>query len=248
MKINNWCTTACGNSGKPVVACRTIFFCWIAATVVFVSCNIGNEKLPGTVEVLKQESQTLPYLGQHDVEFKAGENGVLTPDTAYYTITKFVFTNQYGKEISHRDYEGKIYVTDFFFTTCPSICPVMSAQLARLQDLLKKENHWGEVKILSHTVDPTHDTPEVLKVYAEKLGADLQHWNFVTGKAEEIYTQAQQGYFLTAMPSDTAAGGFFHSDMVALVDRNSHLRGFYDGTSTREIDSLFIDIKTLLNE
>lgn len=220
----------------------------LLSSIQLVCCNDSHDQPQGTIKLQNTSVDKLPYYGEHDVEFKKGAGGALTPDTAYYTVSKFVFTNQDGKEISHRDYEGKIYVTDFFFTTCPSICPAMSAQLARLQLMLEKENLLGKVKLLSHTVDPLNDTPAVLKKYAANLDADSANWNFVTGTPEEIYAQAKFGYFLTAMPSDTAAGGFFHSDQVALVDRNSHIRGYYDGTSTREIDSLFTDIKKLLNE
>lgn len=181
----------------------------------------------------------LPYLGQHEVQ--PGST-----DTAYYTIPAFVFINQDSATISHRQYEGKVYVADFFFTTCPTICPAMSAQMVRLQALIERDNLSDRVALLSHTVDPTHDTPAVLKEYAGRIGAHTANWNFVTGEAAEIYRQAQQGYFLTAMPSDTAAGGFFHSEQFALVDAHRHLRGIYDGTSTKDVDRLFNDITHLV--
>lgn len=186
----------------------------------------------------------LPYVGPHDV-FRDAEGNA---DTVFYTVPKFVFTNQDGKEVTHHDYEGKVYVTDFFFTTCPSICPIMSSQMARLQGLLKQEGMWGDVMLLSHTVDPEQDTLPALKAFAEDLGADFTYWNFVRGSADATYKHAEQGYFMTAFPSDTAAGGFFHTDQFALIDRDRHIRGYYDGTSTPEVDRLFRDIKRLLKE
>lgn len=190
----------------------------------------------------------LPYLGEHDVVFKTNERGERVPDTLYYTIPKFSFINQDSVEFTHENYAGSVYVTDFFFTTCPSICPVMSAQMGRLQELLRKENLLGQVKLLSHTVNPLYDTPSVLKAYGLNVGADFEYWNFVTGAPEDIYYQAQQGYFLTAFPSDTAAGGFFHTDKFTLVDGLRHIRGYYDGTSTRSVDKLLEDIKILVKE
>jgi protein SCO1/2 len=106
----------------------------------------------------------------------------------------------------------------------------------------------SEVRFLSHTVDPEHDRPDTLKSYAMRVGADTTNWDFVTGDSEDIYWQAQEGYMLTAFPSDTADGGFFHTDKLTLVDQNRHIRGYYDGTSTKSVDQLFKDIKKLSHE
>ncbi|MGB1032791.1 MAG: SCO family protein, partial [Flavobacteriales bacterium] len=135
----------------------------------------------------KTEVKELPYYGSFG-EDKQKE----------FTVPKFSFINQDSTETSHKDYEGSIYVTDFFFTTCPSICPIMSSQMSRLQDMLKAEEVWGEVKLLSHTVNPENDSPAILKAYAERIGADLSNWNFVTGDQETLYDQAKTGYFMTA--------------------------------------------------
>ncbi len=195
-----------------------------------------------------QREQTLLYFGNHDISFESQPDGTKLADTVYFTVPGFSFINQDSLEISHQDYRGHIYVTDYFFTTCPSICPVMSSQMSRLQDLLKQENLFGDVKILSHTVDPENDTPAILKAYADQLGADTRHWNFVTGGKNDLYDQARYGYFMTALESDTAAGGFFHSDNFVLIDSNGHLRGYYDGTSTKEVNQLFKDIVLLKKE
>ena len=190
----------------------------------------------------------LPYIGEHEVEFVKKADGELIPDTVYYTLAKFSFINQDSAETSHRNYAGKVFVADFFFTHCPSICPMLSSQMARLQALTTKAGLHDEVMFLSHTVDPLRDTPDTLKKYANELGADLSNWNFVTGSADDIYWQAEYGYMLTAFPSDSAEGGFFHTDKIALIDRQMHIRGLYDGTSTKDVDKLFEDIKLLVKE
>ncbi|MEO0404607.1 MAG: SCO family protein, partial [Bacteroidota bacterium] len=182
----------------------------------------------------EEPAPELPYFGINQMV-----------DGEAHTVPKFAFLNQDSIETSHRDFENHIFVTDFFFTTCPSICPVMTSQMSRLQDMLKKEGLWGEVKILSHTVNPEGDRPHVLKAYADNVGADLEHWHFVTGTQDELYHQAKAGYYMTALVSDTAAGGFFHSDNFVLVDREMHIRGYYDGTSTKSVNQLLEDIKTL---
>lgn len=194
---------------------------------------------------LERGMRTLPFYGTHDMALVEYDEGGLVQDTLFYTVPFFAFTNQFGDETSSDDVADLIYVADYFFTTCPTICPVMSSQMSRLQTKLAQANLLGTVKLLSHTVDPEHDTPEVLKAYGELLNADFEHWTFLTGEQEDLYYQARHGYFLTALPSDTAAGGFFHSDTFVLVDRQGHIRGYYDGTSTESVDQLFTDIQLL---
>ena len=200
---------------------KTNYLLAISTLIVFSACE--------------QEVKELPYYGSF------GEKGKKD-----FTVPKFSFTNQDSLETSHRDYAGAVYVTDFFFTTCPSICPIMSSQMSRLQDMLKTEGIWGDVKLLSHTVNPENNRPHVLKEYASRIGADLTHWNFVTGDQKTLYDQAKSGYFMTALVSDTAAGGYFHSDNFVLIDQNQHIRGYYDGTSTQSVNELLEDIKNLV--
>ncbi|MFT4678843.1 MAG: protein SCO1/2 [Flavobacteriales bacterium] len=191
-------------------------------------------------------SFTPPYYGPHDV-VQVEENGVSRFDTTHYTIPKFSFTNQKNEEVSHKNYAGHIYIADFFFSNCPSICPILSSQLARIQDKLIQDSLLGTIMILSHTVDPRRDSVEALNIYAERLGAKLPYWNFVTGDPGDLYYQAEQGYLVTAFESDTAAGGFFHTDQFALIDEKMRIRGYYDGTSTSEVDSMYTDILRLIN-
>jgi protein SCO1/2 len=120
--------------------------------------------------------------------------------------------------------------------------------MARLQDKFMKENPELPVRFLSFSVKPESDTPEKLKAYAQNIGADLSRWNFLTGKATDIYDLAQFGFLLTAFPSDTAQGGIFHTDKVTLLDKTARMRGYYDGTSTSSMDQLFTDALTLSKE
>jgi protein SCO1/2 len=111
---------------------------------------------------------------------------------------------------------------------------------------LKGHDLDGEVMLMSHSVDPIRDTPERLKTYATRLGADTTIWKFLTGDKEDLYDQARFGYYLTALESDTAAGGFFHSDTFVLVDQENRIRGLYDGTSTAEVDAMMLDAAALV--
>ena len=183
--------------------------------------------------------QTLPYYGFRDVD-AAG-------DTIYHTVPDFDFINQSGEEVTFDDFEGKIVVADFFFTTCPTICPIMTTQMARLQWILD-DPAFKDVRFLSHTVNPKHDTPEVLMEYAKANQADLSRWTFVTGDQEEIFDQGFNGYMLSTQEDSGAPGGFLHSSNFILVDRDRHIRGIYDGTSSKEVDDLAADIKMLLKE
>jgi protein SCO1 len=189
---------------------------------------------------------TLPYLGLHET---TDENGDPVKDTLYYQVPKFSFVDHDSLIISHNDYAGHIYVADFFFTHCPSICPIMSSQMARLYVMLEEAGLLGEVKLLSHTVDPARDHPARLKEYKNQLGVpDDENWRMVTGDPADLRYQTEQGYMVTAFESDTAAGGFFHTDQFVLVDRKMHIRGYYDGTSTAAVNRLFEDIKILAGE
>jgi protein SCO1/2 len=186
-------------------------------------------------------SKELPFFGEFDIELTNTEDGTVKADTSYYPIPKFSFVNQDSATITQQDYEGHITLVDFFFTDCPSICPIMSAQMARLQSKFMKEHPELPIRYLSFSVKPESDTPAKLKAYAEKIGADLSRWNFLTGKPNDIYDLAQDGFLLTAFPSDTAAGGIFHTDKVTLLDKQLRMRGYYDGTSTSSMDQLYID-------
>ena len=197
------------------------------------------------IALLKKERDLAEYAREQLEEqvMNAPALPVLGPEG--HTIPSFAFTGIDSVEISHRSVEGKVKIVDYFFTHCPTICPIMSSQLARTQQWLKTHDLDKEVTLLSHSVDPIRDTPERLKEYATRLGADTTSWKFLTGDKDELYDQARFGYYLTALQSDTAAGGFFHSDTFVLVDRENRIRGLYDGTSTAEVDAMMTDAAQL---
>ena len=197
------------------------------------------------IALLKKERDVAEYAREQLVEAMAErpELPVLGPEG--HTVPAFAFTGIDSVEISHRTVEGQVKIVDYFFTHCPTICPIMSSQLARTQTWLKDNDLDRDIMLLSHSVDPERDTPERLKEYATRLGADTTSWKFLTGNKEDLYDQARFGYYLTALQSDTAAGGFFHSDTFVLVDRQNRIRGLYDGTSTAEVDAMMQDAAQL---
>ena len=138
---------------------------------------------------------------------------------------------------------GKVYIADFFFTTCKTICPQMTLQLARAQKELKGEDYF----ILSHTVNPEYDTTAVLLSYANAMGADLTNWDFVTGDAQKIYRQAAS-YQVVALADTTQVIPFVHSEYLVLVDKQKRVRGLYDGTDSLEVNKLIEDTKWLIRQ
>ena len=200
------------------------------------------------IALLKKEMDLAKYAREKLEESLAERAALPVLGPEGHTIPKFSFTGIDSTEISHRTVEGKVRIVDYFFTHCPTICPVMTSQLARGQQWMRDRNLQSDIAILSHTVDPTRDTPERLKDYARRIGADTAQWKFVTGEQAALYEQAKFGYYLTALESDTAAGGFFHSDTFVLVDRQDRIRGLYDGTSTQEVDEMLLDAALLVTE
>lgn len=182
----------------------------------------------------------LPIFGQKSYESKKGKT-----DTTFHTIQSFSFTNQDGKTITQDAFSGSIYVTDFFFTTCHSICPIMSNQMERIYTIYKGNK---EVKFLSHTVDPEIDTVEQLKAYAIKHNADATQWMFVTGDKKDLYNIARTGYLLNAEQGDGGPDDFIHTQNFALIDKDKRIRGFYDGTDSADMATLVKDIDVLLKE
>ncbi|WP_317195506.1 SCO family protein [Rufibacter psychrotolerans] len=167
-------------------------------------------------------------------------------DTLYHKVPDFQLTSQTGATFSQKDLEGKIYVANFFHTTCPSICNQMSTQLARVQDAFRLK---PEVHLVSYTLRPHQDSVAVLKRYAESFRANPAKWTFLTGPEPEILKLAQQGYLLTspasALPDIPAE---VLSKRLVLVDKEKQVRGIYDGTDATEVDRLITEINVLLSE
>lgn len=192
-----------------------------------------------------ENSTPLPKLGNWHVNEKTVD-GKTVQDTVYHQIADFSFMNQDGETITNGSVDGKVYVADFFFTTCPTICPIMKKEMIRVYE---KYGDNPNFKILSHTIDPNHDTEEVLKDYAQKLGIeDASTWNFLTGDAEKIYEIGQTSYITTAQADQNEPGGFLHSGAFLLIDQKGHIRGVYDGTKTDQVDQLIKDIPKILVE
>ncbi|MCE7059196.1 SCO family protein [Dyadobacter sp. CY343] len=186
----------------------------------------------------------LPIMGERDWVTKT-VNGKEVVDTIYHTIPPFSFVNQNGETVTEKIVENKIYVTDFFFTTCPTICPVMKRQMTKIYNQYKGN---PEFMILSHSIDPEHDTPQVLDKYAKDLGVEGNQWQFLTGEKEKIYDIGQKKYMAVVQEDSAAAGGFLHSGAFILVDKEKHVRGMYDGTTEEGTEKLMKDIAKLLKE
>jgi protein SCO1/2 len=165
--------------------------------------------------------------------------------TKDHKVDDFLFYNQEGKKVTLEDVKNKVYVADFFFTTCPGICPKMKKQMSRVYEEFNNRN---DFILLSHTVMPEVDSVEVMAEFAKKQGAVSEKWMFLTGEKKEIYRMARQSYFAVKTKGDGGPDDFIHTENFILVDKNQRLRGFYDGTSTEDVDRLIQDIYTLYKE
>jgi protein SCO1/2 len=166
-------------------------------------------------------------------------------DTLYHTIDDFEFTDQLGRKVTNKNFEGCIYVANYFFATCPDVCPRMNANLQRVYDRYKDNPN---VKFISHTVDPYHDTPEVLFKYAENLKVDNNKWYFVTGNRDSLYSMATRAYMIHAGEGDAKPVSFGHEPTLVLVDQNRYIRATFDGLAPEKMDELTDAIQLLLTE
>ena len=188
-------------------------------------------------------NNALPILGNRTPVTKT-INGKTVTDTVYQTIPDFKDINQYGDSISSKNLNGKIYVADFFFTSCPSICPVMHRNMLSVYNQFKNAT---DFKIVSYSIDPKYDSVSVMKKYADKLGISGQTWWFLQGKKEDTYKLAES-YLTHAAEDPSAPGGHIHDGYFILVDKQKHIRGAYDGTQPDQVTKLIADIKTLQAE
>ena len=206
----------------------------VASLFIFTACSADH----------KTADHKLPILGRVDyVEKKIGDQIVI--DTVYHKVADFQFVDQDSALITPQTFENKIYVTDFFFTSCPTICPLMKKQMLRVYEAFENNN---EVVLLSHTIDPEYDTVALLHEYAQRLGVKSDKWHFVTGEKDAIYEAAQKSYMVTADKDNNAPGGFIHSGAFILVDKDRRIRGIYDGTKPEEVDHMMQDMQHLLQE
>ncbi len=182
------------------------------------------------------KEEKLPIFGQREV---------VGSDTVYHSIAPFSFVDQDSSIINNDTFQDKIYVADFFFTTCRTICPIMKTQMLRVYEATRE---MPDVLILSHTIDPEYDTVALLHDFADRLGVESKRWHFVTGVKDSIYKIAQTSYFATAMEDKTEPDGFIHSGAFLLIDKKQRIRGKYDGTKEEDVNRLIVDIKRLRRE
>lgn len=211
----------------------------ILALVTFMSCGQTASKTEKSSRV-----ETLPFYSE----------ATFTPhwlvpskvmDT-FHRISPFLLTNQEGELITEKTFEGKIYVTDFFFTTCPGICPKMMANMMDLQEEFLNDKN---VLLLSHSVTPEADSVSVLKTYAEDKGILSQKWHLVTGTQQEIYKLGRKDYFVEEdLGLEKEEDEFLHTENFVLIDKNRYIRGIYNGLNKGAIQQLIADIRTLQKE
>ena len=192
----------------------------------------------------KKTEPSLPVFGNYEVEIR-DENGIQVYDTTYHSIQSFSFVDQDSSIITNETFDGKIYVADFFFTSCPSICPIMKTQMLRVYETFIDSK---DILILSHTIDPVYDSVAVLHEFADRLGVKSDRWHFVTGDKQEIFKIAQLSYMSVVAEDNEADGGYVHSGRFLLVDKERHIRGAYDGTNADDVDLLIKDIGILQKE
>lgn len=214
--------------------------------VVFCIAGIGLFYYSSTKS--KQKEEALPIYNPIDLDPEVVDPELLRVGRGH-TIGSFTFTNQEEKTITQKEVEGKVYVVEYFFTTCGTICPVMNKQMQRVQ---KAHSGKKDFKILSFTVNPEVDDVAQMKLYADTHHADNDQWWFLTGKKEKLYELARKSFFVLkpaeAQNLGDAGSDFIHTNNFVLVDRKMRIRGYYDGTNTQEVDKLIKDIDLLLEE
>jgi protein SCO1/2 len=182
-----------------------------------------------------KNDKPLPFLGQTQIV-----NG----KKVYHTVNDFFFYNQNGEKVTQEMYKGKIQIADFFFTTCPTICPTVMGNMVSIYD--KYEDN-DLITLTSFTLDPKRDSIEALRIYAENLEVKSPKWNLLTGKKEELHNLAEN-YFNIVIEDDEAPGGINHSGKIVLVDKEGRIRSFADGTDVEEVERFIEDIEKLIKE
>jgi protein SCO1/2 len=201
--------------------------------LAFAACKFNDADKP-----------KLPIMGNREAVTKTVDGKQVT-DTVYQTIPDFKFVNQYGDTITQKSLKGDIYVADFFFTTCPSICPIMHRNML---NVYKEFKNVPDFKIISHTIDPKHDSVAVMKKYADKLGISGNSWWLLQGNKEQTYDLGQKNYLVAVKQDDGTPGGYVHQGWFVLVDKQKRIRGYYDGTDEKQVAKLIDDIKILRTE
>lgn len=190
----------------------------------------------------------IAFLAYYYYEYKQAPRRLPTYGNPGHHVLPFAFTNQDGKTITEKDVDGKIYVVEYFFSTCEGICPKMNENMTTVYKTYRGQ---PDIAILSHTVDPETDTVEQLKSYSLRFEADANQWHFLTGEKSKLYEMAINSYLVTAVEDTTkkeVLPDFIHSEKFVLVDKEKHIRGIYDGTNDEEVKKLIEDIAELRKE
>lgn len=192
-----------------------------------------------------KQDKKLPFYGERHAETVRDEAGVEKIDTVYQTIPNWAFLNQDSVLTTNKATDGKVYVADFFFTSCSTICPTMHRNLMTVYKEFKTN---PDVMFVSHTIDFKYDKPSVLKKYAQKLGVDGDKWQFLYGSKDSVYTLAEKNYLVAVGEDSTAKDGYIHQGYLVLIDKDRRIRGAYDGTKEDQVEQLKKDIPVLLAE
>lgn len=230
---------------------RILIFSLIVITGIVVAGVINMNHFSDDPEsgINRNPNNRLRVINPSDVNPKLVDPSLQDVNEDHH-ISDFSFVNQLGDTISRSDVSGKIYVTDFFFTTCAGICPKMTTQLKRVhQEFMDDPNFM----ILSHTVNPSIDTVETMYAYAERFEANHEKWWFLTGAKQDLYIMARKSYLVVPDKADPdfEHGGesdFLHTENFALIDPDGRIRGMYDGTNPAEVDELIRDVYDLKKE
>ncbi|MGV8945891.1 MAG: SCO family protein [Lutibacter sp.] len=196
------------------------------------------------IYTLLTPEKKLPVFNPADVNPKLVDESLIHV-RRNHKVADFSLINQNGETITQNDYKDKIYVTDFFFTRCMTICPVMTNNMGKLQEIFKNDD---DVKFLSLSVTPEMDSIPILKEYAIKKGVNDAKWNITTGDKKHIYELARKSYFAVIDEGDGGLQDFIHTENFILVDKKRQIRGFYDGTDSKDMERLTLDVKLLQNE
>lgn len=215
---------------------RFRFAAWVILVLSAIIVALFYQALkPQKVLPVYQPAMVAPELVDESVQYVK----------KYHTIAPFSMTNQNGETITEQDYDNVIYVADFFFTTCPSICPIMTKNMAMLQEKLTQ---FPNVKLLSYSVTPKIDSVAQLKRYALQNKVDDNRWNLVTGSKKEIYQLARKSYLVVKDDGDGGPFDMIHTENFVLVDKQKRIRGYYDGTQAAAMEEILNDIAVLIQE
>ena len=204
----------------------------------------------GFLSCQENKAKKLPYLGNFDVAYKKID-GVLHTDTIYQTIPPFTFFNEDSLQVTNNDFKNKVWIAEFFFASCPSICPIMNAQLKTVEKEL--HNYGKHLQYLSFSIDPAHDSPSVLKAYKKRLGIENKNWSFLTGNEAFTHQLGIEHFLIFAGREEDALGGYAHSGAFTLVDKKGYVRGVYEvimpdlSINKKEYKRLISETKNLLN-